>query len=119
MITQELPEIPVPWGFLKGQIFGETQNRTPILCLHGYLDNSNSFKPLAPYLLENGKYYLIAIDGPGQGFSSKLNDPMLFNCKTFILAIRKAITHLNLKNFILLTHSFGCTQALMVKLKTN
>ena len=109
-------EIPMPWGYVKGQIFGQVENysQTPMLCLHGYLDNSNSFKPLAKYLCETKEYYMIAVDSIGHGLSSQLNNPILFNFKTFILSIRKIVEFLNLKNFIFLTHSFGCTLSLMV-----
>ena len=56
------------WKFeLKGQIFGEKSEMSqPIVLIHGYLDNSNSFKPLAPLLIQNSHYYLIAIDLPGR-----------------------------------------------------
>lgn len=66
-------EIPMPWGVVKGQIFGDPfkKHLTPILAVHGYLDNSNSFKPLAQYLCRD-EYYIISIDLPGHGFSSKL-----------------------------------------------
>lgn len=107
-------EIPMPWGFVKGQIFGDKINTVPILALHGYLDNSNSFKPLAPILCASKEYHVIAVDLPGQGLSSKISDPMLYNLKTFLYSIRKIVLHLNLKKFIFLTHSFGCTLATMV-----
>ncbi|CAF1121990.1 unnamed protein product, partial [Brachionus calyciflorus] len=32
--------IPVPWGDIKGQLFGERKEKNKaIICLHGYLDN--------------------------------------------------------------------------------
>ena len=116
-MTQQI-EIPMPWGFVRGQVFGrldDQSNQTAILCLHGYLDNSNSFKPLAKCLTTESKdYYVVAIDLPGQGLSSKLGDPLLFNFKTFVLSVRKVVVYLKLKNFIFLNHSFGCTLSLMV-----
>jgi hypothetical protein len=52
--------------FKKGQVFGEESKDKKVLVLvHGYLDNSNSFKPIAPLLTTN-QYYLIAIDLPGK-----------------------------------------------------
>ncbi len=115
MKTEQI-EIQMPWGFVKGQVFGDRSNPNtiPILCLHGYLDNSNSFKPIAPYLCASNEYYMIAIDYPGHGLSSKLNDPLLYSLRTFILTIRKVILELDLKNFVFLAHSFGCTLAMMV-----
>ena len=66
MALIEQVEIPIQLGnevrILKGQIFGDTK-KYPILCLHGYLDNSNSFKPLASYLANTESiYYMIAVN---------------------------------------------------------
>ncbi len=61
-------EVPLKWGYLRGQIFGEPSNdKRPIVAFHGFLDNSNSFRPIAPYLVKNNKYYIISIDLPGHG----------------------------------------------------
>ncbi len=50
MQVKEL-EIPLKWGNLRAQMFGEpSPNKRPIIALHGFLDNSNSFKPIAPYI---------------------------------------------------------------------
>lgn len=45
-----------------------------VICLHGWLDNSNSFSYLGPYLANKG-YEVIAIDliGHGKQFYSYLN----------------------------------------------
>ena len=40
-----------------------------MLCVHGWLDNANSFIPMMPYL---PAFDLVAIDLPGHGYSSKL-----------------------------------------------
>jgi len=41
--------IPVPWGFVAGKVYGDSSNH-PVLCLHGWLDNCNTFDPLIPLL---------------------------------------------------------------------
>ena len=64
-------KIPVGFGFVCGQVFGqpddENANTTKaIVSIHGYLDNSNSFRPVAKHITETNKnYYIIAIDLPG------------------------------------------------------
>lgn len=110
--------IPVPWGHIKGQIFGNQSetNAKPILCLHGYLDNSNSFKPIAPYLTQSNEYYMIAIDFPGHGFSSKLPDGIPYTPKLFVSFVRRAVRHLDLKKFFFLCHSYGIGTSFMVNL---
>jgi alpha-beta hydrolase superfamily lysophospholipase len=65
--TKEI-DVPVPWGLIKIQIFGDLKYCSkPLVGLTGYLDNSNSYKPLAYYLNKSG-YHLISIDYPGHGF---------------------------------------------------
>lgn len=46
-----------------------TTSSSKILCLHGWLDNSNTFTKLAPYL-SNAGHEVVCIDLPGHGHSS-------------------------------------------------
>jgi len=39
----------VPWGEMRGQVWGPPHGR-PVLCLHGWADNSGSFNTLIPLL---------------------------------------------------------------------
>lgn len=116
--TNEL-KIPTPWGHLSGQLFGDlidkdtNQPNKPILALHGYLDNSNSFKPLASHICSNG-YYMIALDFPGHGFSSHIPNGMHYSPKLFLVAVRAAVKHLELKKFNIVAHSFGSSVSLLV-----
>ena len=65
-------DVPTPWGKIKVQVFGDqSPNQKPILALHGYLDNSNSFLPLSHFLTKEG-YYVISVDLPGHGFRYEL-----------------------------------------------
>lgn len=106
-------KVPVPWGFIRGQIFGEPSiNKIPMLAVHGYLDNSNSFKPLAPLLIGN-EYYIISIDLPGQGLSSKLPAGIAYTTKLNLTAIRRVVQYFEMNNFIFLAHSYGCLMPLM------
>lgn len=111
-------EIEVSYGKICGQTFGNSNNPIPILALHGFLDNSNSFRPLAPYITNNDKYYVIAIDLPGMGFSSKIPNGIPYSTKFYIMSLRRVTRHFNLNKFIFLTHSFGCSLALAVNIYT-
>lgn len=108
---------------MSGQTFGDPIDKAtnkpnkPIVALHGYLDNSNSFKPLASVLCNHG-YYVVALDLPGHGFSSHLSKGMHYSPKVFLSSVRRVIRHLNLSNFMMLTHSFGSNIALLVNSST-
>lgn len=39
----------VPWGEMRGQVWGPSDGR-PVLCLHGWADNSGTFNTLIPLL---------------------------------------------------------------------
>jgi pimeloyl-ACP methyl ester carboxylesterase len=107
----------MPWGNVKAQIFGNvTPKATPILCLHGYLDNSNSFLPLAPFICQNNEYYMISMDLPGHGFSSKLPDGIQYTPKLFLTSVRRVVKHFDLKSFIFMCHSYGVGISYMVNL---
>lgn len=41
--------MPVPWGEMRGRIWGPEHGR-PVLCVHGWSDNSGSFNNLIPLL---------------------------------------------------------------------
>jgi len=105
--------IPVPWGSVRAQIFGEiTPNKTPILTVHGYLDNSNSFKPLAAHICRD-EYYIISMDLPGHGLSSGLPLGIPYTPKLFLNSIRRVVKYFELEKFIFMTHSYGTTMALL------
>ncbi len=114
--TQEV-DVPTPWGNLKVQIFGDPlPNVKPIVALHGYLDNSNSFLPLSHYLTKHG-YYVISVDLPGHGFSSHLPNGIQYTPKIVLTAIRRVINYFHLKHYVLLGHSYGSLMGMMVREK--
>lgn len=42
-------KVAVPWGHIALKVWGSQKN-PPVLCLHGWLDNANSFDRLIPLL---------------------------------------------------------------------
>lgn len=84
-----------------------------MIAIHGYLDNSNSFKPIAPYLCAD-EYYIISIDLPGHGLSSKLPNGIPYTPKLFLASLRRVVKYFDLKSFVLLCHSYGVTTSLLV-----
>ena len=61
---------PVEWHVnglkIAGLAWGQP-DRTPLLALHGWLDNAASFAILAPML---DQYYVVALDLTGHGLSA-------------------------------------------------
>uniref|UniRef100_A0A8C4J6N0 Serine hydrolase like 2 n=1 Tax=Dromaius novaehollandiae TaxID=8790 RepID=A0A8C4J6N0_DRONO len=60
-------KFPVPWGHVAAKAWGPPQGH-PVLCLHGWLDNANTFDRLIPLLPTDHRY--VAMDFSGHGLSS-------------------------------------------------
>jgi pimeloyl-ACP methyl ester carboxylesterase len=90
-----------------GQAFVKTHqgddNKTPIIALHGWLDNHASFTSLSAHL----DHTLYCIDLPGHGKSSHLEDGNWYHFIDYIEKCREVIQKLNLESYILLGHSMG------------
>ncbi|KTD67527.1 alpha/beta fold hydrolase [Legionella shakespearei] len=84
----------------------------PIVALHGWLDNANSFDYLAPYLQEH--YYFIAIDLPGHGHSSHLPLSSNYHFTDGIFTVVQIIDELEYDKIHLLGHSMGACLASLV-----
>lgn len=103
--------IKIPGFTIAAKTWGKPEN-PPILALHGWLDNANSFAPLAPYL-END-FYLIAIDFPGHGLSSHLPEGCYYHFFDGIFTLLELIKALQLEKIHVLGHSMGaCIASLL------
>jgi pimeloyl-ACP methyl ester carboxylesterase len=81
---------------------------TPIIALHGWLDNAGSFDLLAPRL---AGCHLIALDTPGHGKSSNRSADASYNIWQDLGEIAEVADELQWPRFTLLGHSRGAAIA--------
>ena len=79
-----------------------------VLALHGWLDNANSFWPLAP-LLE--KLDLVALDLPGHGHSDHRHNTARYHFVDYLFNIDAALDALGWDDCHILGHSLGASIA--------
>lgn len=77
---------------------------TPILALHGWLDNAASFATLAPELVGRP---VVALDFPGHGHSDHIPPGGLYHFIDGVFVIHEIISALGWPSYILLGHSMG------------
>jgi pimeloyl-ACP methyl ester carboxylesterase len=103
------PVIPGPleWHInglkIAGLGWGEP-DRTPLLALHGWLDNAASFTVLAP-LLE--QYYVVALDLTGHGRSDWRSADASYNIWDDLPELIAVVNELGWERFCLMGHSRG------------
>lgn len=83
--------------------FGAQHAGTPIIALHGWLDNAMSFAALAEHL----ERPLIALELPGHGHSSWLAEGSWYHLLDNLEVLRAVLDHLALDKVDLLGHSMG------------
>ena len=81
---------------------GEQGDKPLLLALHGWLDNSASFVPLAPYLTY---FHLVCVDLPGHGHSDHKNTPYVF--VDWLDDLYQITQAAGWSRFVLLGHSLG------------
>nr|XP_054961381.1 serine hydrolase-like protein 2 isoform X4 [Pan paniscus] len=79
-------KLAVPWGHIAAKAWGSLQG-PPVLCLHGWLDNANSFDRLIPLLPQD--FYYVAMDFGGHGLSSHYSPGVPYYLQTFVSEIRR------------------------------
>ena len=100
-------------GIITGRAWGRSTG-TPVLALHGWLDNAASFNFLIPLLLEkNPNLYIIAIDLPGHGQSCHVSSEMGSFLIKYVSCVLAIINKLGFSKVSLLGHSMGAAIALL------
>ncbi|NXF07635.1 SEHL2 protein, partial [Smithornis capensis] len=97
-------KFPVPWGHVAAKAWGPSEGH-PVLCLHGWLDNANTFDKLIP-LLPRGCYY-VAMDFSGHGLSSHRPAGCLYHFLDYVTDVRRVAAALQWRRFTLMGHSMG------------
>ena len=108
-MTENCTTLECTWGksFIRTWN-NEVDSETPILAIHGWLDNSNSFSHIAPLL--NRK--IIAIDLPGHGYSDHLPEGNWYHFVDYVVRLNEVVNKLELDKFILMGHSLGAAISL-------
>ncbi|KAF7689502.1 hypothetical protein HF521_012855 [Silurus meridionalis] len=96
--------MPVPWGEMRGRVWGPDHGR-PVLCLHGWSDNSGSFNTLIPLLPADWR--CVAVDLPGHGFSSHRPAGVFYTFPDYIVDVRRVLEALQWKRCSIIGHSMG------------
>ncbi|KAJ3178725.1 hypothetical protein HDU85_005128 [Gaertneriomyces sp. JEL0708] len=90
-----------------------------ILCLHGWLDNANSFDPLLNHLVSHKQpsdvsYHIISVDFPGHGLSSHRHPQAAYLFYRYVHEIRYILSCLPWHKCTLIGHSMGAGVATLV-----
>uniref|UniRef100_A0A8I5UIE1 Serine hydrolase like 2 n=1 Tax=Pongo abelii TaxID=9601 RepID=A0A8I5UIE1_PONAB len=104
-------KLAVPWGHIAAKAWGSLQG-PPVLCLHGWLDNANSFDRLIPLLLPD--FYYVAMDFGGHGLSSHYSPGVPYNLQTFVSEIRRVVAGKKQSVYFSAVWGFSCTFPEMV-----
>jgi pimeloyl-ACP methyl ester carboxylesterase len=95
--------LDTPYGRLAALRLG-TAGGTPVLALHGWLDNAASFVPLAAHL---EGVDLVALDLPGHGRSDHLPSSAEYSLPGTVHTVLDAADALGWERFAVLGHSMG------------
>ncbi|NWR22187.1 SERHL protein, partial [Emberiza fucata] len=122
-------KFPVPWGHVAAKAWGPSEGH-PVLCLHGWLDNANTFDKLIP-LLPRGRCgssgwivlcgqaahlsdplslsgcYYVAMDFSGHGLSSHRPAGCPYHFLDYVTDVRRVAAALQWRRFTLMGHSMG------------
>ncbi|GLS84746.1 alpha/beta fold hydrolase [Paraferrimonas haliotis] len=94
-------QTPVP---LVAQTWGNSE-KPLLLCLHGWLDNSQSFAELAQYL--SNDFYIVSLDWSGHGMSDHRPGNYPYHWADYLLDLAAVIEELPKPPLAIIGHSLG------------
>ena len=95
--------LETPLGQLAG-LRWKTEGAPPVLCLHGWLDNANSFLPLAEHLTGLD---IVALDLSGHGLSEHRHHTARYHFIDYLGDVDAALTALGWESCHIIGHSMG------------
>ncbi len=95
---------PFTWPELGLAGLRQSAGSIPVLALHGWLDNAQSFVPLAPHL---DGLDLVALEFPGHGQSQPRPFGVRYHFDDYVFDVLAAADQLGWARFHLLGHSLG------------
>ncbi|CAG7784747.1 unnamed protein product [Allacma fusca] len=102
--------IPTNNSYIAGKLWqgvGETDTKElPIVCIHGWLDNANTFDPLLSLIMKPGRT-CYAFDLPGHGKSPLSSRGYFDGFAEFLMAINRVMTEFKWNKIVLIGHSMG------------
>lgn len=90
--------------FFIGKLWG-SQEKQPILAMHGWQDNAASFDNIAPLIIKNTP--VLAIDLPGHGLSSWLPPGFMYTELIYFLLIKRIQKYFGWKKIKVIAHSLS------------
>jgi len=90
------------WGDLTGH---------PVICLHGGMDNCNTFQPIGPHLSPTHHY--VALDFYGHGRTSHPPVGGVFSFYELVIHLRRVMEHFNFAKISIIGHSMGANIGLI------
>ena len=83
----------------------------PVLALHGWLDNANTFQTLAPLLPD---VRLISVDMPGHGHSDHISPDAEYHFVDWVRYVMDIAAQLEVERFRIMGHSMGAAIGCLV-----
>lgn len=91
------------------KFWGDEHADVQVLCLHGWLDNADSWAPLAPLLASSKRMSVrvAAMDWTGHGNSAHRSGDATYNIPSRVAEVHEVTSALGWDRFVLLAHSMG------------